>query len=89
MLAFFAVQIDPLGTSDDLRPETLDRYLRRLDVPPSEREAVHDLLDACNEVQLTPAQPSYDVMEATLEHAQGLLLRLDDRLSSEAAEARA
>jgi hypothetical protein len=49
-------------------------------VPDADREAVHELLAACDEAQFAPTDPSYEAKEATLDHAQSLLLRLDDAL---------
>jgi hypothetical protein len=58
----------------------LARHLARHDVPAADREALHDLLDACEQAQFTPAEPSHEAMEAALDQAQTLLLRLDDAL---------
>ncbi|WP_181149281.1 BatD family protein [Salinibacter sp. 10B] len=63
-----------------LTQQALDQHLVHHDVPPSDRKAVQELLDTCNEAQFSPTDPSYDAMEATLDHAQRLLLRLDDSL---------
>jgi len=49
-------------------------------VPDAEREALHNLLDACDEAQFTPAEPAHETMQAALDQAQTLLLRLDDAL---------
>ncbi len=65
--------------------DALDQRLAQHDVPEAERRAVTDLLDACDRAQFTPAEPSHDAMEATLDQAQTLLLRLDDALPPRSA----
>ncbi len=78
VLAFVATRLDLAETPSGLTREALDRHLSRYDVPEADREALHELLDACDQAQFTPAEPSHDAMEATLDHAQTLLLRLDE-----------
>jgi len=80
VLTFFATRLNLSQTPGGLARDALARALTRHDVPDPERAALHDLLDACDEAQFTPAAPSHNTMEATLDQAQTLLLRLDDSL---------
>jgi hypothetical protein len=85
VLTFLATRLGLSQTPSGLTRDTLDRHLSRLDVPDAEREALHELLDACDQAQFTPVEPSHDTMKATLDHAQTLLLRLDDALPDRSA----
>jgi hypothetical protein len=80
VLTFFDARIDDFQPASGRTRETLDQYLSQHDVPDPDRTALRELLDACDEAQFSPTDPSYDAMEATLDHAQGLLRRLDDTL---------
>lgn len=80
VLAFFAAQCNDSRRSRIGR-EILRQHLTELEIPQAECDAIEELLNACDEAQFTPDDPSYDAMEATLDHAQGLLLRFDDSLS--------
>ena len=80
VLSFLAARLDLPRTAAGTARDTLDRHLARHDVPETDRTAVRELLDACDEAQFAPTDPSYDTMEATLHHAQTLLRRLHDTL---------
>ena len=80
VFTFLTTRLDPIEASSGARRVAIDRALARHDVPEAERRALRDLLDACDRAQFTPAEPSHDAMEATLDQAQTLLLRLDDVL---------
>ncbi len=80
LLSFLGTRLDLPQHPSGVGRETLDRHLAGHDVPAPVRTAVHDVLDACDEARFSPTEPSYATMEATLEHAQSLLLRLDDTL---------
>ena len=58
----------------------LNDVLHTHDVPSEDREALHELLDASDQAQFTPAQPSHDSMQAALHQAQELILHLDAAL---------
>jgi len=55
-------------------------------VPPADREALHDLLDVCEEAQFTPENPAYDRASSDLSRAQRLLQRLDGALPGHAVD---
>jgi hypothetical protein len=80
VLTFLITRLGLSQTPSGVRRDALDRALTQHDVPEAERQALHDLLDACDRAQFTPDEPSHDAMEATLDQAQTLLLRLDDIL---------
>lgn len=80
VLTFLGARLDLSRTPAGMTRDALDRRLDRSDVEPSDREALFDLLDACDEAQFTPQEPSHESMEATLDHTQRLLLHLDDVL---------
>lgn len=80
VLTFFDARIDGFQPASGRTREALDRYLAQHDAPDPDRTALRELLDACDEAQFSPTEPSYDAMEATLDHAQTLLRRLDDTL---------
>lgn len=82
VLTFLTARLGVPETPSTERREALNQRLAQHDVPEPERRAVHDLLDACDRAQFTPTEPSHDAMEATLDQAQTLLLRLDDALPS-------
>ena len=58
----------------------LDDVLDAYDVPRPTREALRELLDASDQAQFTPSQPSHDSMEAALNQAQEVILHLDATL---------
>lgn len=60
----------------------LERCLARQDVPEADREALGELLDACEQAQFTPAQPTRESMRSIHSRAQSLLARLDRNLPS-------
>jgi hypothetical protein len=80
LLTFLAARLGLGDTRSGTTRDALARHLVRHDVPDADREALHDLLDACEQAQFTPAEPSHEAMEAALDQAQTLLLRLDDAL---------
>ena len=80
VLIFLATRLDLPQTPSGMTRDALNRHLSRHDVPEAEREALHELLDACDQAQFTPVEPSHEAMEATLDHTQTLLLRLDEAL---------
>ncbi len=80
VLTFFDARIDDFRPASGRMRETLDRYLARHGVSEPDRTALRELMDVCDEAQFSPTDPSYDAMEATLDHAQTLLRRLDDTL---------
>jgi hypothetical protein len=85
VLTFLATRLDLSQTPSSMTREGVDHHLSRHDVPDTERDALHDLLDACDQAQFTPTEPSHDAMRATLDHAQTLLRRLDDALPPRSA----
>jgi hypothetical protein len=80
VFTFLATRLGLSQTPAGLTRDALARHLARHDVPAPEQDALYDLLDACDEAQFTPAEPSHNTMEAALDQAQALLLRLDDAL---------
>jgi hypothetical protein len=80
LLSFLDARLDLPQSPAGVARDTLDQHLTSHDVPDADREAVHELLAACDEAQFAPTDPSYEAKEATLDHAQSLLLRLDDAL---------
>jgi hypothetical protein len=80
VFTFLTARLGLSRTPAGLTRDALDRHLARHDVPDAERDALHDLLDACDEAQFTPTEPSHDTMQAALDQAQTLLLRLDETL---------
>jgi hypothetical protein len=80
VFTFLTTRLGLSRTPAGLTRNALARHLARHDVPDAERDALHNLLDACDEAQFTPAEPSHETMQATLDQAQTLLLRLDDAL---------
>jgi hypothetical protein len=80
VLTFLVTRLNLSQTPSGMTRDALDRHLSRHDVPAAEQEALHELLDACDQAQFTPAEPSHESREATLDHAQSLLLRLDNAL---------
>lgn len=78
VLTFLGRRLDLSRSPAGLTRADLDRHLSQHDVPEADREALHELLDACEQAQFTPMRPSHDSMQAALDHAQSLLLRLDD-----------
>ncbi|HKL87715.1 MAG TPA: BatD family protein [Salinibacter sp.] len=80
VFTFFTTRLGLSRTPAGLTREALARHLARHDVPDAEQNALHDLLDACDEAQFTPAEPSHETMQAALDQAQTLLLRLDEML---------
>jgi len=80
ILAFFDRRIEAFPPASGQTRALLNRHLAQHDVPEADRTALRELLDACDEGQFSPTEPSYDAMEATLDHAQALLRRLDDSL---------
>ena len=80
VFTFLTIRLNLSRTPAGLTREALARHLARHDVPDAEREALHNLLDACDEAQFTPAEPAHETMQAALDQAQTLLLRLDDAL---------
>lgn len=80
VLTFFDARIEDFRPASGRMRETLDGYLAEHNVSDHDRTALRELLDGCDEAQFSPAEPSYDTMEATLNHAQTLLRRLDDTL---------
>jgi hypothetical protein len=80
VLTFLTTRLGLSQVPSGGRRDAFDQALVRHDVPEAERRALHDLLDACDRAQFTPDEPSHDAMEATLDQAQTLLLRLDDIL---------
>ena len=80
VFTFLTTRLGLSRTPAGLTRDALARHLARHDVPDAERDALHNLLDACDEAQFTPAEPSHETMQATLDQAQTLLLRLDDAL---------
>lgn len=80
VLTFFDARIEDFRPASGRMRETLDQHLSEHDIPDHDRAALRELLDRCDEAQFSPAEPSYDTMEATLNHAQTLLRRLDDTL---------
>jgi len=87
VLTFLATRLDLSQTPSSVTRDILDRHLSRHDVPDAERNALHELLDTCDQAQFTPAEPSHDAMQATLDHTQILLRRLDDALPARSPEA--
>lgn len=82
VLAFFDARITDFRPASGQMRDTLDRCLAEHDVSDPTRTALRELLDSCDEAQFSPTEPSYDAMEATLDHAQTLLRRLDETLPS-------
>jgi hypothetical protein len=80
VLTFVVARLDLNRAPSSLSRTVLNEHLERHDVPDADRDALRELLDVCDEAQYTPTEPSYDAMEAALDHAQTLLLRLDDAL---------
>jgi hypothetical protein len=70
-----------LGVAPDCSRSRLDDHLRRHSVPAADREALHELLEACDRVQFTPERPG-DSSTNVLKHTQALLRRLDNALPS-------
>ena len=87
VLTFLVTRLDLDRAPSSLTRNVLDRHLDRQNVPDADREALHELLDVCDEAQFTPAEPSHDAMEAALDHAQTLLLRLDEALPARSQHA--
>lgn len=85
LLTFLSTRLDRSETSSREVREALEQRLVDHDVPEPERQALHDLLDACDRAQFTPTEPSHEAMEATLDQAQTLLLRLDDALPAQSS----
>ncbi len=84
VLTFLVTRLDLSRQPSGMTREVLDRELVHHDVPDADRKALHDLLDACEEAQYAPVEPSHDSRQATLDHAQALLLRLEERFQDEA-----
>ena len=80
VLAFLEARLDLPRAASGMTGEALDRHLARQGAPRADREALHDVLRACSEAQFAPAEPAPDAMATTLEQADALLRRLDDRL---------
>jgi len=70
-----------LGVAPDCPRPRLDDHLVRHAVPAADREALHELLDACDRAQFTPETPA-DSSTNVLKHTQALLRRLDNALPS-------
>ena len=70
-----------LGVAPDCSRPRLDDHLARHAVPAADREALHELLDACDRAQFTPETPADSSMNV-LKHTQALLRRLDNALPS-------
>jgi hypothetical protein len=70
-----------LDVSPDCPRPRLDDHLARHGVPAADREALHELLDACDRAQFTPEVPD-DAPTTVLKHTQALLRRLDNALPS-------
>lgn len=70
-----------LGVAPDCPRPRLDDHLARHGVPAADREALHELLDACDRAQFTPEVPD-DAPTSVLKHTQALLRRLDNALPS-------
>ena len=85
LLTFLSARLGLPEASTGKRREVIERRLTRHDVSDPERQALHDLLDACDRAQFTPAEPSHEAMAATLDQAQTLLLRLDDAVPDPSA----
>ncbi|MFB6247205.1 MAG: BatD family protein [Salinibacter sp.] len=80
VLAFLEARLDLPRAASGMTGEALDRHLARRGAARADREALHEVLRACNEAQFAPAEPAPDAMETTLERADALLRRLDDHL---------
>ena len=80
VLAFLEARLDLPRAASGMTGEALDRHLAREGAPRADREALHEVLRACNEAQFAPAEPAPDAMTTTLDRADALLRRLDDRL---------
>jgi hypothetical protein len=80
-----AAVLHVVGTRTGRRPRglthgTVDAVLREHGVQPDLREAVHALLERCDEVRYTPVQASTEDMAATHDRAQAIVAALDDAL---------
>jgi hypothetical protein len=80
VLAFLEARLDLPRAASGMTGEALDRHLARQGAARADREALHEVLRACSEAQFAPAEPAPDAMATTLEQADALLRRLDDRL---------
>lgn len=83
LLVFLTTRLDLDRTPAGVQREALVQSLATYDLPPEEHEAVQALLNVCHEAQFSPTEPSYASMEAALDHAQVLLIRLDEALPSD------
>ncbi len=70
-----------LGVAPDCARPRLDDHLARHAVPAADREALRELLDACDRAQFTPEAPA-DASMNVLNHTRALLRRLDNALPS-------
>lgn len=83
LLVFLTLRLDLDRTPAGVQREALVQTLATYDLPAEDHEAVQALLRVCHEAQFSPTEPSYASMEAALDHAQVLLIRLDEALPSD------
>jgi hypothetical protein len=60
--------------------DALQNHLSEHGVPPADRDALGDLLDACEDAQFTPETPAHDRAASDLSRTRRVLRRLDDVL---------
>ncbi len=81
LLRFLEQRLDLPCSAPRMTTDEFDRMLREHEVSSSDRTALCDLLETCNQAQFGPSEPPPNAREEILTQAEALLPRLDEALA--------
>lgn len=80
VLTFLDRRLDLPRPVPRMTADALERELQRHNIPASDRTALREVLDTCNQAQFGPAEPVPDARATLLQKTEALLSRLDETL---------